>query len=217
MRTCPNCGKDTDAGVTEPCTVCGFSPLGESSAELDDSPEWRSAFDQPDEAFTPADDSFASADESFKAADESFPDPDDPLSGQAEEDEQPTGTVDDGASDADGVEEQPVKKKRHHLITLIVIAVLAVIGILDGGDDPTGPQAGDVESALIADGVKLGVVVTVDCDDSIEDTKVGKRFTCEATNQAGDVRTVHLVNKRHSFVWQRDSLIELKRLDRSGA
>ena len=38
MRTCPECGEDTEAGYAEPCTECGFSPTGEPEIEAEAPP-----------------------------------------------------------------------------------------------------------------------------------------------------------------------------------
>lgn len=35
MRTCPNCGKDTRAETTQPCSRCGFSPGVPDDASFD--------------------------------------------------------------------------------------------------------------------------------------------------------------------------------------
>ena len=56
MRTCPACGKDTEAQTTEPCTECGFSPVGTTGAppeaSVGEAPP--SGYGFPDEPEAPA-------------------------------------------------------------------------------------------------------------------------------------------------------------------
>lgn len=198
MHTCPNCGKDTDAGMTERCTHCGFAPgvvepltvtgttVGVAADPATSSPrrgETRAPTTLPEPATYPGD-------------------------ARPTESKAPR----DGKTQA--------KKKSFWTTGRIAVAILIGFGVLgalsddEKSDSATGPDAAQVESAVRADALELGANLTIDCPASVDQTPVGSRFTCQATNVSGDHRTVSLTNKSSSFSWERASLVELRRLDR---
>lgn len=100
---------------------------------------------------------------------------------------------------------EPVKKKRRALRGVVWLVVLgAAIGAdrLGVFDQPTGPDAGQVEEAIADDARQYGVTVTVDCPDDAEDTEVEGTFKCTATSAAGETVTIKVTNHEDTFEWQ---------------
>ena len=140
--------------MAEPCTRCGFSPLGDQV---------------PDEV----------------PASEPVP--------------LPPG--DAGAPETTG------KPNRKGLITSILwaavgFAIWIAIQSFDGFESPTGPDADEAESALVASAAGLGVSVNAECPDDSEDTDVGDSFECVVTSIDGDQITLTVDNNEDDFTWR---------------
>jgi hypothetical protein len=165
VHTCPNCGKDSDAGMSEPCPHCGFDPMAAAEATTT----------------TPSGD-------------------------------QPIGVP--LPVPGDGGRRSGFWAWRV-IGSIVIVIAIGVIGLIGGSStDHTGPSADEVENALIDSGAKHRVAVTVSCPESIQDTPVGSPFTCTATNQHGDSRTVTVINRQDSFAWNPQPFFELRRLER---
>lgn len=147
MHTCPACGEDTDAGLTERCSHCGFAP------------------------------------------------------GEAQ------------------VEAEPKKKGPAVRSVVRWAVILGVVGIAIAttGDGDPGPDASEVEDALVSDASSLGLALTVECPDDTNEAPVGSRFTCVAESASGAVRDVVVVNEEDEFRWSRKPFFELQKVERQAA
>jgi hypothetical protein len=186
MRTCPACGEETGAAMSEACTKCGFSPSGpepEATFEVADAPgetEWSAAEPDP-----PA------------------PEPVAPPTHQTHtEDKPPLINLPD---EPEGGGEAPKPRKQSGLARGIgiVVAVAAIIGFraIGNEDTPTGPEPSDVEQAITERAAGDGITMTVSCPDDTADTEVGGRFECDVTLPDGSTATARVLNQEDSYRW----------------
>ena len=199
MRTCPACGKDTDAETTEPCTECGFSPVAPDEGDVWDESVWAET----------------QAPDVEPEVTVGGPAPEPPAPAQAPAPQAP----------APAPPPQPTKRKSGVGAIWIVLIVIGLAwqgfnlfngcgNILDGAP---GPTAEETESALVSDAALQGLVgAEVECPDSAEDTEVGDSFDCTITTKDGNSATVSVTNHEEEFTWSRQPFVELLREEKQG-
>jgi hypothetical protein len=113
--------------------------------------------------------------------------------------------------------EQP-RRKRSRVGTLVWIVLLGAgiagseLGVFD---EPTGPEAAEVEGAITLDAFESGVSVSVECPDDAVETEVGDSFECVATTPKGESVTITVRNNEETFEWQGRPWSELLTAPRS--
>lgn len=212
MRTCPACGKDTEAETTSPCTECGFSPLTDPDGATWEQSSWAGTTETPAEepVFTPVEGPppVASSPESVEAP---------PEAGSTTEPE-PAST---GYGFPD-TPQPPAPAKRTGVGRLVVWVVVAIaIGVanfssvFDGCDSigsKPGPTAGETESAIVSDAAIQGLTgATAECPGSAEDTEVDATFQCTVTAPSGASQPITVTNHEDSFEWSRQPFFKLQR------
>lgn len=203
MRTCPNCGRNTSAETTSPCTKCGWFPgapvdVGEISAGSTPYETGEASFPAPEPAPSPTRGDTPPAPAPSRGDGPSFPAP------------QPSPSP----------MPSPLPRRRGPSIgaiwlILIVVGIISqAAGALDGCgeafEEKPGPTAEEVESALASDAEMLGLAgASASCPDSSEDTEVGQTFDCTVTAATGQAATVTVTNGDGEFEWSRASFFQL--------
>jgi Domain of unknown function (DUF4333) len=205
VRTCPACGEDTKAETTEPCTECGFSPVGTE----DEAPWEESVWAE-------------------EAAPEAPEPPPQVTTAPAPSDAEPqASTTAPAPAEAPGYgfpdEPEPPAPARSRPRVAPIWIVLILVGIawqafnlFDGcGEifsDKPGPTAEESESALEDDAALQGLTgANVACPDSAEDTEVGANFECTITSASGESANVTVTNREDNFEWSRAPFFRLQR------
>jgi hypothetical protein len=183
MRTCPACGEETSAAMSDACTKCGFSPSG---VELEAT--FEVASDSPPEP----------------QADTEAVQTDTPASPPPGDEKPPLINLPDQPSEQEKLEPAKLKRSEKGRWIGIAVGVAALIGFraFGGEDDPTGPEPGEVESAITDRASEEGITMTVDCPDGTEDTAVGASFECGVTLPDGRVGTATVHNGEDSYRWK---------------
>lgn len=189
MRTCPACGKDTDAGAVEPCTECGFSPIDpQTYGEQPSTPT------EPDEA-------------TFEVGEDSEPG----RWGRGEAPDEPPVATEPAPQEGPGEPEQQQPRRIGGIVWLIVAAVAIIVNATGIFDREPGPQQSEVEAAIAVDARELGFEAKVRCESGAEDTEVGGTFDCVATAPSGRRATVTVTNNEDSYEWNTAPLVRLAR------
>lgn len=212
MRTCPACGKDTEAEATSSCTECGFSPVSDDDGATWEQSSWEGAADAPadDPVISPWEDPPASVEEAQRKLEESAA---------------ATTTPEAASTDygfPDTPQPPPTARKPGAGRALLVLVIAIGIGIanfssvLDGCDgigSKPGPTAEETEAALVSDAALQGglVGVTAACPDSAEDTEVDATFVCTVTAASGRRQAITVTNLEDSFEWSRQTFFKLQR------
>jgi len=199
MRTCPACGEDTEAETTQPCTECGFSPVGTGDEASFETTDWSAETPQappPPPAQQP-------------------PAQQPPAPGQ----EPPAPTDPQPQYGFPEPTPEPAEKSKPRVAPIWIVLILIGIAwqgfnLFNGcggifGSNP-GPTADEAESALESDAALQGVEgPAADCPDSAEDTEVGETFDCTLSNLDGESATIVVTNRDDSFEWSRASFTPL--------
>ncbi len=127
-----------------------------------------------------------------------------------------TGTTSETSEPVPETVPQSAPKKRRWTVLFWVLAAIG-FGAADFGglfDDPTGPSAEEVETALADWAAGRGGTLTIDCPDDVEDAAVGATFECTASNSRGQSAIVTVRNNENDFRWNGLPMMQLIRRDR---
>ncbi len=106
----------------------------------------------------------------------------------------------------------PARKKRPGTrLVFWLIAIAAVFGISKLGvfEPNPGPDASEVEDAIVKNAADYGVTVTVDCPDDADETAVEESFFCTVTTPSGKAFRIRVTNHEDTFSWPSDRFAAL--------
>ena len=137
------------------------------------------------------------------------------FSPNGEGDERPAISVGDEApadDPAPAAESESASKRKRSSARLLVwlVALVALFGLDRAGvfESPPGPDADQVEEAIVDNAADYGVTVTVDCPDDADQTEVEASFRC-VVNAGNETFPIRVTNHEDNFSWPSDQFTTL--------
>jgi len=114
----------------------------------------------------------------------------------------------------EGADERSAPKRQRSRVRILVwVAALGALFAVDrlGVFDPApGPDADQVEQAIVDNADDYGATVTVDCPGDADQAEVGDTFTCTVTPERGKAFAITVTNREDSFAWDSAQLSTLR-------
>lgn len=137
------------------------------------------------------------------------------FSPNGEGDERPAISVGDEApadDPAPAAESESASKRKRSPARLLVwlVALVALFGLDRAGvfESPPGPDADQVEEAIVDNAADYGVTVTVDCPGDADQTEVEASFRC-VVNAGNETFPIRVTNHEDNFSWPSDQFTTL--------
>lgn len=137
------------------------------------------------------------------------------FSPNGEGDERPAISVGDEApadDPAPAAESESASKRKRSPARLLVwlVALVALFGLDRAGvfESPPGPDADQVEEAIVDNAADYGVTVTVDCPDDADQTEAEASFRC-VVNAGNQTFPIRVTNHEDNFSWPSDQFTTL--------